>query len=64
MSVTTARDTTPGPATVPPHDDARPTRPDGEAAAAVLAAAIGAAWLGLIIPVSEFFPGLKAALNW
>jgi hypothetical protein len=46
------------------HDDARPIRPDGEAAAAVLAAAIGAAWLGLIIPVSEFLPGLKAALNW
>jgi hypothetical protein len=38
--------------------------PNGPAAAAILAACIGSAWLGLIIPLSEAIAPLKNALNW
>lgn len=38
--------------------------PNGAAVAAILAAAIGCAVLGLIIPISEALPALKNALNW
>ena len=38
--------------------------PNGAAVAAILAAAIGSAVLGLIIPISEFLPAFKNALNW
>ena len=48
-------------------DDAQPNEiaiPNGAAVAAILAAAIGSAVLGLIIPLSEFLPAFKSALNW
>src|SRR6266536_4889384 len=38
--------------------------PNGAAVAAILAAAIGSAVLGLIIPISEALPAFKNALNW
>ncbi|MBI3971951.1 MAG: hypothetical protein HY332_11730 [Chloroflexi bacterium] len=38
--------------------------PNGAAAAALLAAGIGCAVFGLIIPLSEAVPALKTALNW
>jgi hypothetical protein len=38
--------------------------PNGAAVAAILAAAIGCAVLGLIIPISEALPAFKAMLNW
>src|SRR4051794_8796159 len=38
--------------------------PNGAAVAAILAAAIGCAVLGLIIPISEALPAFKNALNW
>lgn len=39
-------------------------RPNGEACAALVAAGIGSAVLGLIIPISEAIPPLKTSLNW
>src|SRR5215207_4452803 len=58
--------TRPADGDVPPAD-AQPMEtatPNGAAVAAILAAAIGCAVLGLIIPFSEFLPALKNALNW
>jgi hypothetical protein len=50
-----------------PVSQAQPTEtsiPNGDAVAAILAAAIGCAVLGLIIPISEALPAFKNALNW
>ena len=38
--------------------------PNGAAVAAILAAAIGCAVVGLIIPIAEAFPAIKNLLNW
>jgi hypothetical protein len=47
-----------------PTDGRVVTPPSGPAAAAILAACLSAAWLGLIIPISEAIVPLKNALNW
>lgn len=49
---------------VAPDERTAEAPPTGPAAAAILAACIGAAWLGLIIPISEAVVPLKNALNW
>lgn len=43
--------------------EAAPALPNGEAAAAILAASIGCLALGVAIVATEFFPGLKTAAN-
>lgn len=53
--------TTPSEREALPADD---TMPNGAAVAAILAAAIGCAVLGLIIPLSEAIIPLKNVLNW
>ena len=50
-----------------PLDEAAPLAapiPNGAAVAAILAAAIGCAVLGLIVPISEALPAFKNVLNW
>jgi hypothetical protein len=58
--------TRPGDGEVPAREaqPAETVMPNGAAVAAILAAAIGCAVLGLIIPISEFFPDFKNVLNW
>jgi tetrahydromethanopterin S-methyltransferase subunit B len=64
-TITTKPIPTPAPGTYPPAEGLElPTRPNGVAAAAILAAAIGSFVLGLMIVTTEAIPAWKNMVNF